>query len=161
MTFSLNIILIHVTANNKILFFYMAVSNIPLDFPGGTSGREPACQCRRHKRHGFHFWVRKIPWNWAWWPTPVLLPGEYNRAALWPTVHRVSKRWTLLKWHSIYIVFHYIHIPYHLYPFICWWRLRFHWQLKIATMNIRVYIYIFLISVFIFFSYIPTSRFAG
>ena len=22
---------------------------------------EPACQCRRHKRHGFDLWVRKIP----------------------------------------------------------------------------------------------------
>ena len=22
-------------------------------FPGGASGKEPACQCRRHKRHGF------------------------------------------------------------------------------------------------------------
>ena len=30
-------------------------------FPGGTSGKEPACQCRRHKRPGFHAWVRKIP----------------------------------------------------------------------------------------------------
>ena len=25
------------------------------------SGKEPACQCRRHKRHGFDPWVRKIP----------------------------------------------------------------------------------------------------
>ena len=30
-------------------------------FPGGTSGKEPACQCRRYKRHGFHPWIRKIP----------------------------------------------------------------------------------------------------
>jgi len=22
-------------------------------FPGGTSGKEPTCQCRRRKRHGF------------------------------------------------------------------------------------------------------------
>ena len=28
---------------------------------GGTSGKEPACQCRRHKRHRFDPWVRKIP----------------------------------------------------------------------------------------------------
>ena len=27
--------------------------------PGGTSGKEPSCQCRRHKRHRFHPWVRK------------------------------------------------------------------------------------------------------
>ena len=30
-------------------------------FPGGTSGKEPACQCRRPKRHGFDPWVGKIP----------------------------------------------------------------------------------------------------
>ena len=45
-------------------------------FPGGTSGKEPACQCRRHKRHGFDLWVRKIPWRRKWQPTPVLLPGK-------------------------------------------------------------------------------------
>ena len=32
-----------------------------LGFPGGTSGKESACQCRRHKRCGFDPWVRKIP----------------------------------------------------------------------------------------------------
>ena len=36
------------------------------DFPGGASGREPSCQCRRHKRHGFDPWVGKIPWRRAW-----------------------------------------------------------------------------------------------
>ena len=44
--------------------------------PGGTSGKEPACQCRRPKRRGFHPWVGKIPWRRAWQPTPVFLPGE-------------------------------------------------------------------------------------
>ena len=29
--------------------------------PGGASGKEHACQSRRHKRHGFDPWVRKIP----------------------------------------------------------------------------------------------------
>ena len=38
--------------------------------------KEPACQCRRHKRHGFDPWVSKIPWRRAWHPTPVFLPGE-------------------------------------------------------------------------------------
>ena len=32
-------------------------------FPGGASGKEPACQCRRHKGHRFDPWVRKIPWR--------------------------------------------------------------------------------------------------
>ena len=45
-------------------------------FPGGTSGKEPACQWRRLKRHGFDSWVRKTPWRRKWKPTPVFLPGE-------------------------------------------------------------------------------------
>ena len=35
-------------------------------FPGGASGKEPACECRRHKRHRFDPWVEKIPWRRAW-----------------------------------------------------------------------------------------------
>ena len=30
-------------------------------FPGGTSGKEPACQCRKHKRCKLDPWVGKIP----------------------------------------------------------------------------------------------------
>ena len=45
------------------------------DFPGGTSGKEPTCQCRRLKRPGFHPWVGKIPWRKKWQPSPVFLPG--------------------------------------------------------------------------------------
>ena len=44
--------------------------------PGGASGKEPACQCRRHKRCRFDPWVGKIPWKRKWQPTPVFLPGE-------------------------------------------------------------------------------------
>ena len=29
----------------------------------GTCAKEPACQCRRHKRHGFGPWVWEIPWK--------------------------------------------------------------------------------------------------
>ena len=42
-----------------------------LCLPGGTSGKEPACRCRRHKRHGFDPWVGKSPWKRAWQPTLV------------------------------------------------------------------------------------------
>ena len=45
-------------------------------FPGGASGKEHACQCRRHKRHGFDPWVWNISWRRPWQPTPVFLPGE-------------------------------------------------------------------------------------
>ena len=39
-------------------------------FPGGSSGKEPACQCR------FNPWVGKILLRRAWQSTPVFLPGE-------------------------------------------------------------------------------------
>ena len=42
-----------------------------LSFPGGASGKEPACQCRRCKKHGFDPWAGKIPRRRAWQPTPV------------------------------------------------------------------------------------------
>ena len=32
-------------------------------FPGGASGKEPTCQCRRRKRYRFNPWVGKIPWR--------------------------------------------------------------------------------------------------
>ena len=61
-------------------------------FPGGVSGKEPACQCRRRKRHRFDSWVRKIPWRRMWQPTPVFLPGEsLDRGAWWATVCRVTE----------------------------------------------------------------------
>ena len=33
-------------------------------------------KCRRHRRHTFDPWVRKIPWRMACQPSPVFLPGE-------------------------------------------------------------------------------------
>ena len=38
------------------------------------SGKEPICQCRRHRKCGFDLWVRKIPWRRKWQSTPVFLP---------------------------------------------------------------------------------------
>ena len=47
------------------------------EFPGSTSGKEPACQGRRHRDAG-SIWVGKMPWRMAWQTTPVL-PGESHR----------------------------------------------------------------------------------
>ena len=41
------------------LFFLSKITQL-LGFPGGASGKEPACQCRGLKRHGFDPWVGKI-----------------------------------------------------------------------------------------------------
>ena len=51
-------------------------SSFPWGLSGGTSGKEPACQCRGLKGCGFDPWVGMIPWWRAWQPTSVLLPGE-------------------------------------------------------------------------------------
>ena len=45
-------------------------------FPGGTSVKEPVCQCRRPKRRGFDPWLGKIPWWRTRQPSPVFFPGE-------------------------------------------------------------------------------------
>ena len=47
--------------------------NMVTGFPGGTSGKEAACQC---KRHGYSSWIGKIPRRRKWQPTPFFLPGE-------------------------------------------------------------------------------------
>ena len=67
-------------------------------FPGGASGKEPACQCRRLKTHGFDPWVGKIPWRRKWQPTAVfLLENPMDRGAWQPTVHRIAKSRTWLQ----------------------------------------------------------------
>ena len=47
--------------NAPRVYFIFCIINKNKGFPIGTSGKEPACQCRRHKRCGFDAWVRKIP----------------------------------------------------------------------------------------------------
>ena len=69
--------------------------------------KEPACQCRRHKRHEFDSWVGKIPWSGASQPTPVFSPGVSHGRGAWHAVHmgpyiwhavlRVTKSQTWLK----------------------------------------------------------------
>ena len=46
-----------------------------MGFPWWLSGKESACQCRRHKRR-FDPWIGTIPWRRKWQPTPVFLPGK-------------------------------------------------------------------------------------
>ena len=51
-------------------------SRASIGFPGGASGKELACHCRRCKRHRFDPRVKTIPWRRALQPTPIFLPGE-------------------------------------------------------------------------------------
>ena len=51
--------------------------------PRAVLGKEPACQHRRHKSHGFSPWVRKTPWRRAWQRTPAFLSGgSYGHRSL-------------------------------------------------------------------------------
>ena len=57
----------------------------------------------RCKRPGFNPWVRKIPWRRAWQPHQYFcLKNPVDRGAWQATVHRVTKRWTQLKWLSMH-----------------------------------------------------------
>ena len=45
------------------------------EIPGWLSGKESACQCRRHR---FLPWVGKIAWRRKWQPTPIFLPRKFQ-----------------------------------------------------------------------------------
>ena len=85
-----------------IISFYNKLV-ISSGFPGGTSGKEPACQCRRLKRHRFNPWVGKTPPGGGH-GNPLqqysCLENPMDRRARWVTVHRVSKSQTQPKWLS-------------------------------------------------------------
>ena len=53
------------------LYFY----KVPLGFPGGVSGKEPACQWDM-----FDPWVGEIPWRRAWQPNSSILAWRIPRA---------------------------------------------------------------------------------
>ena len=65
---------------------YKAMKEMWRGFPGGDSGKEPACQCRRCKRCGFDPRVEKIPWGRAWQPSSSLtwrIPRTEEPGRLW------------------------------------------------------------------------------
>ena len=52
-----------------------------MGFPGGVSGKEYTCQCRRHKSYGFHPWVGEFPWRRAQQSTSSILAWRITHAA--------------------------------------------------------------------------------
>ena len=61
-------------------FHILSVTMVSMGFPGGLSGKEFACQCRRH---GFNPWFGKIACRSKWQPTSVFLPGKsHDRRSL-------------------------------------------------------------------------------
>ena len=63
-----------------------------MGFPGGTSGKESTCQCRRRKRCGFSPCIEKIPWRKTWLPTSIFFPGEPHGKR----TPRAARSWTQL-----------------------------------------------------------------
>ena len=101
---------------------YMTL-NLSGSFPGGTSVKKPACQCRRHKRHRFYPWVGKIPLEkgMATHSHYPCLENPMNRGTWQAIVHGVAKSQTQLKqlsmkplwscfliYKRVYIVFSYL-----------------------------------------------------
>ena len=72
--------------------------------PKRLSGKESSCQCRRHRRCGFHLWVGKISWRRKWQSTPVSLPGkshgERSLAGCILCVQREKHNWACMRMHS-------------------------------------------------------------
>ena len=62
------------------VYVYIYIYIYIYGFPRWLSGKESACQCRRHK---FNPWVWKIPWRRKWQPTPVSLPEKSHRQRDW------------------------------------------------------------------------------
>ena len=84
------------------LFHEMVTPKCFMDFPHGTGGKEPACQCRRQKRYGFDPWVGRSPegrhdnsLQYSCWENPM------DTGAWQATVPRVTNSWTWLKWLSM------------------------------------------------------------
>ena len=44
-----------------LTIFFLHTDYTDWDFPGGASGKESACQCRRHKRREFYPWGEEDP----------------------------------------------------------------------------------------------------
>ena len=80
------------------LNFFLLITGHFRGLQGGTSGKEPACQCRKHKRCGFDPWVGKISGerhgNLLQYSC---LENSMDRGTWQATVHAVAKSWTWLK----------------------------------------------------------------
>ena len=67
-----------------------------LSFPGSANGKEPACQCRKYKRVGFHPWVGHFSWRRAWQPTPAGVQPRWIQGDLKVGAESVSLEITYL-----------------------------------------------------------------
>ena len=88
----LGMIFLFFSSNNSVIraSFLLFVCIPPP--PYWLSGKEPACQCRRHKRDRFDPWIGKIPWRRAWQPLQYsCLENPMDRGAWRARVHGIAK----------------------------------------------------------------------
>ena len=73
-----------------------------MGFPGGASGKEPTCRCRRHKRYALMPGQGRSPGGGQSNPLQYsCLENPVDRGAYWlPVIYRVAKSLTRLKWLS-------------------------------------------------------------
>ena len=71
-------------------------------FSGGTNGKNPSCQCRKHKRYWFDPWFGKTPLEEGTVNTLQCSCPEnlMDRGSWWAMVFRVAKSDIGLKWLS-------------------------------------------------------------
>ena len=96
-----------------------------LGFPGGTSGKEPACQSRRYKNAGstpgsgrYCRGVQGNPLQYSCLENPM------DRGAWGATVHRVTKSWTQLKQVSMHtcrimVLYYSVQFSHSVMPTLC------------------------------------------
>ena len=69
-----------------------------MGFPGGSAGKETACNAGVNRRGSFSPRVGKIPGEGH--GNPILyscMKNPMDRGAWWATVHSIAKSWTQLK----------------------------------------------------------------
>ena len=61
-----------------ISVFFINKGSNRICFPGGIVVKKIQLPMKRHKRHGFDPWVRKMPWSRKRQPTLVFLLGKFH-----------------------------------------------------------------------------------
>ena len=59
-----------------LFFFWKDNCKMPLL---GSVVKKSTCQCKRHRRHEFDPWVRKIPWRRKWQPATLFFAWQIPR----------------------------------------------------------------------------------
>ena len=79
------------------LWPHLTITTPLKSFLGGTSGKEPTCQCRKFRRRGFNPWSGSSPGRGHILAQYSCLKNPMDRGAWLATAHRVAKSQTRLK----------------------------------------------------------------